>query len=97
MSDPDNVDAEFAIIVRSDLKRQGLGRLLLRKMIEFLRRRGTRRMIGDVLRENAAMRELDRSQRLEVNAAASDADAMRFVLTLPNRLDATPAASTSPS
>ena len=95
--DPDNVDAEFAIIVRSDLKRQGLGHLLLRKMIDFLARRGTRRMIGDVLRENAAMRELARSQGLVVNPAASDADALRFVLTLPGRLDATAAAPTSPS
>src|SRR5207237_9581910 len=31
--DPDNVDAEFAIIVRSDLKGRGLGRVLLRKMV----------------------------------------------------------------
>ena len=56
--DPDNVDAEFAIIVRSDLKGQGLARLLLRKMIDFLARRGTQRMVGYVLRENEAMREL---------------------------------------
>ena len=95
--DPDNVDAEFAIIVRSDLKRQGLGRLLLRKMIDFLARRGTRRMIGDVLRENTAMRELARSQGLTVNAATSDADALRFVLTLPDRLDGAAGAATSPS
>jgi len=65
--------------------------------VEFPARCGTRRMIGDVLRENAAMRELAHSQGLEVNAAASDADALRFVLTLPDRLDATPATATAPS
>ena len=81
--DPDNVDAEFAIIVRSDLKGQGLGHLLLRKMIDFLSRRGTQRMVGDVLRENKAMRELARSQGFAVDSAASDVDALRFVLALP--------------
>ena len=30
--DPDNVDAEFAVIVRSDLKTRGLGRILMRKL-----------------------------------------------------------------
>ena len=81
--DPDNVDAEFAIIVRSDLKAHGLGHLLLRKMIDFLSGRGTQRMVGIVLRENRAMRELAHAQGLMVDAAASDGDALRFMLTLP--------------
>ena len=83
--DPDNVDAEFAIIVRSDLKGQGLGRLLLRKMIDFLARRGTQRMVGYVLRENEAMRELAQSQGFVVDAVASDADALFLALTLQAR------------
>ncbi len=92
----DKAGAVVGPLVAYGFKRQGLGRLLLRKMIEFLARRGTRRMTGDVLRENAAMRALARSQGLEVNAAASDADALRFVLTLPERLDTTPTAAPSP-
>ena len=48
VTDPDNVDAEFAIIVRSDLKGQGLGHLLLDKMIRYARSRGTQRMVGIV-------------------------------------------------
>ena len=83
--DPDNVDAEFAIIVRSDLKGQGLARLLLRKMIDFLARRGTQRMVGYVLRENEAMRELAQSQGFVVDAVASDADALFLALTLQAR------------
>ena len=74
--------------MRSDVKGHGIGHSLLRKMIEFLSRRGTQQMIGDVLRENEAMRELARSQGFAVNAAASDADALRFVLTLTSRPDA---------
>ena len=80
--DPDNVDAEFAIIVRSDLKGQGLGRLLLRKMIDFLARRGAQRMVGYVLRENEAVRELAQSQGFVVDAVAAHADTLFLALPL---------------
>ena len=81
--DPDNVDAEFAIIVRSDMKGRGLGHMLMHKMIDFLTGRGTQRMVGDILHENLGMRELARSNGFVVDAAGSDADALRVVLTLP--------------
>jgi acetyltransferase len=81
-ADPDNVDAEFAIVVRSDLKGQGLGHELLAKMVAYLRRQGTRRMVGYVMRENLPMRELALAQGFVVDAAGSDADALRVVLEL---------------
>lgn len=56
--DPDNHAAEFGVIVRSDLKGQGLGRLLMEKMTTHLRARGTHELVGTVLRENAGMRRL---------------------------------------
>ncbi|MFN4005359.1 MAG: GNAT family N-acetyltransferase [Hylemonella sp.] len=56
--DPDNVMAEFGIIVRSDLKGQGLGRLLMDKLIAYLRARGTQRLDCDVILENQGMRRL---------------------------------------
>ena len=80
--DPDNIDAEFGIIVRSDLKGTGLGQLLMKKMIDFLAGRGTRRMVGDVLHENRSMRELARSLGFVVETTGHDADALRVVLTL---------------
>jgi acetyltransferase len=55
ITDPDNERAEFAIIVRSDLKGQGLGRKLLDKMIGYCRSRGTAEMVGQVLSENVPM------------------------------------------
>jgi acetyltransferase len=58
VSDPDNVEAEFAIVVRSDLKRRGLGRLLLEKIVRYARGRGLARLVGGVLWENTGMREL---------------------------------------
>ena len=80
--DPDNVDAEFAVIVRSDLKAHGLGRILMRKMIGFLSGRGTQRMVGYVLRENEPMRKLARSLGFEPAPAPPEADAVFLALKL---------------
>jgi len=55
IADPDNQEAEFAIVVRSDLKGQGLGFKLMEKIIGYLRDRGTRAVVGQVLQENTAM------------------------------------------
>jgi acetyltransferase len=54
-TDPDNLEAEFAILVRSDFKRHGLGRVLLGKLIRYCRDRGTARMTSAVLSGNACM------------------------------------------
>ena len=82
VTDPDNVAAEFAIIVSSDLKRRGLGNLLMRKMIGFLMRQGTQRMVGYVMRENHSMREMARLLGFKVDLAVSDADSLTLELTL---------------
>ena len=82
VTDPDNVAAEFAIIVSSDLKRRGLGNLLMRKMIGFLMRQGTQRMVGYVMRENHSMRETARLLGFKVDLAVSDADSLTLELTL---------------
>jgi acetyltransferase len=55
VTDPDNEKAEFAIVVRSDLKGTGLGKRLLSKMIEYCRARGTAAIIGQVLKDNFRM------------------------------------------
>lgn len=51
----DNEMAEFAILLRSDLKGRGLGWLLMQSIIEYARSRGLRRIEGQVLAENATM------------------------------------------
>ncbi len=58
IADPDNHDAEFGIIVRSDIKGGGLGERLMNKMIAYLRAHGTRRLVATVLSENKRMLEL---------------------------------------
>jgi acetyltransferase len=55
VANPDATQAEFAIIVRSDLKGVGLGRALLEKMIRYCRERGIGTLVGQVLAENQPM------------------------------------------
>ena len=58
VADPDNTEAEFAIIVRSDMKRQGLGHALMEKVIDYCRDRGTEAIVGQVLLDNHRMLKL---------------------------------------
>ena len=61
MVSTDNSEAEFAVAVRSDLKRQGLGKLLMQKIIRYCKARGTKRIVGAALGDNKSMAELARS------------------------------------
>ena len=67
VADPDNHDAEFGIVVRSDLKGGGLGDLLMHKLIDYLRARGTQRLVATVLSENGRMLELARDLGFEID------------------------------
>lgn len=58
VTDPDNEKAEYAIVVRSDLKGHGLGKFLMDKMIRYCKNRGTRWMVGQVLADNRPMLKL---------------------------------------
>ena len=57
-ADPDNIEAEFAILVRSDWKGHGLGTVLLSKLIRYCRARGIQRLVGEVMTENSRMLHL---------------------------------------
>jgi len=59
-ADPDNVRAEYAVVVRSNLHRRGLGRLLMTRLIDYARARGLSELFGDVLGDNRAMLTLCR-------------------------------------
>ena len=68
INDPDNETAEFGILVRSDLKGQGLGGLLMKKLIAYLRRHGTRRLVAQALSENDSMLGLAKHLGFELDA-----------------------------
>uniref|UniRef100_UPI00307F7B10 bifunctional acetate--CoA ligase family protein/GNAT family N-acetyltransferase n=1 Tax=Elioraea sp. TaxID=2185103 RepID=UPI00307F7B10 len=54
--DPASAEGEFAVVVRSDRKGQGLGRALMRKALGWARRQGLAVLTGEVLAENEPMR-----------------------------------------
>ena len=54
-ADANHENAEFAILVRSDLKGHGLGWLLMQLMLEYARAERLRTVTGQVLRENRTM------------------------------------------
>jgi acetyltransferase len=54
-ADPDNVRAEYAVLVRSDFKGHGLGWRLMNEILRYARERGLRVVHGQVLRENTTM------------------------------------------
>jgi acetyltransferase len=58
MADPDNERAEFAILLRRDMTGLGLGPMLMRRIIEYARSRGTVEIYGEVLSENRPMLKL---------------------------------------
>lgn len=58
--DPANQSAEFAIIIRSDLKGKGLGYILFGKLVDYFRARGTAEIVGDALAENLGVQKLVR-------------------------------------
>ncbi|AJG19368.1 bifunctional acetate--CoA ligase family protein/GNAT family N-acetyltransferase [Cupriavidus basilensis] len=84
VADPDNQRAEFAVAVRSDCKRQGIGSLLLGKMVAYCRTRGTRELVGTTLATNRAMLRLAESCGIHVlrtGQPASDGVELRLLLT----------------
>ncbi len=68
VADPDNVNAEFAIIIRSDLKGLGLGQMLMAKLIAYFHQRGTQALVGEALSENHALIELTKNLGFDVRS-----------------------------
>jgi acetyltransferase len=85
--DPDNQDAEFGIVVRSDLKGGGLGARLMNKLIAYLRAKGTRRLVANVLQENERMLQLAHELGFKLEAQPADAGVRWISLDLQPRAD----------
>jgi acetyltransferase len=76
----DDRTAQFAILVRSRLKGHGLGWLLMRRVIDYAKESGLRRVYGDVLAENTTM--LQMCAELGFHAKDIGSDIRRVVLDL---------------
>ncbi len=87
--DPDNFRAEFAIQVATHWQGRGLGRLLLDKLLRYLRARGTVEVVGECLPENLSVASLARHVGFSVTSgSAPDILSMRLILN-PATLDVT--------
>ena len=82
LADPDNVGAEFGIIVRPELKGSGLGRLLMDKLIRTMRAAGTQQLTAVVLTENARMRKLGHALGMRETPVPGDTSTLALVLDL---------------
>lgn len=80
--DPDFEAAEMAIIVRSDVQRQGLGQMLLEEALRYARLRGAKRVFGEVLSDNVATLQLARKVGGQLRRAPEDATVTRVELQL---------------
>ncbi|SIT45848.1 GCN5-related N-acetyltransferase [Paraburkholderia ribeironis] len=92
VADPDNETAEFAVTVRSDQKGRRLGQLLMGRIIQYARARGIHWLVGEALRENAAMIALAKASGFTITRT-EDPGVVGFRLALDETAEASDAAS----
>ena len=78
----DSADAEFAIAIADGWQGAGLGRALLARLLAHARKRGVRRLFGDVLWSNPAMLALARSMGAQLTRTPGDATSVRVAFAL---------------
>jgi acetyltransferase len=82
VSDPNRTRAEYAVLVASDLKGQGLGWLLMQTLIDYARREKFTALVGDVIAENAAMLNMCRDLGFKIETSPDDSTINRVTLHL---------------
>jgi acetyltransferase len=80
VADPDYVRAEYAILVRSDLKGRGLGWRLMQHLIAYAKAEGLSELTGAVLVDNTTMLEMCRDFGFAVGPEPGDPGVRRVVL-----------------
>ncbi|HEV7873223.1 MAG TPA: GNAT family N-acetyltransferase [Enterovirga sp.] len=81
-ADPEMESGEFAILVRSDLKGQGLGWGLMERLIEYGRSVGLKRITGEILRENTTMLRMCAGLGFRLEMSPGDASIVSATLEL---------------
>lgn len=76
VSEPEDGDGEFALIVRSDRQMRGIGTMLMRELLSYANVSGLVRLHGVVLKENDAMRGLCRDLGFEEADETDDTDSV---------------------
>jgi acetyltransferase len=70
-----NSDAEFAILIRSDLKGNGLGKILMNKIIQYCKDKGTTQISGMTMPTNRGMLTLAQKLGFEIDVQFADGTA----------------------
>lgn len=82
MADPDYVKAEYAVLVRSDVKGQGIGWSLMQHLIAYAKAEGLQELRGDVLQENTRMLSMCRDMGFRIRNDPEEATLCRVILPL---------------
>lgn len=82
VADPDYTRAEYAVLVRSDLKGKGLGWLLMQHLIAYAREEGLGALYGEVLAANTTMIEMCRELGFRIEPDAEDPTLRHVTLPL---------------
>ncbi|MBD0787206.1 bifunctional acetate--CoA ligase family protein/GNAT family N-acetyltransferase [Vibrio sp. Y2-5] len=72
---PENTDAEFAILIRTDVKGKGLGKILMSRIIDYCKAKGTKQMSGMTMPTNRGMLTLAQRLGFEVDVHFEDGTA----------------------
>ncbi len=70
--DPDNQEAEFAVLVRSDMKGQTLGYQLMQKLLNYTRNHGIKKLTAITMPENRNMISLAKKLGFEIDVQFED-------------------------
>jgi len=82
IGDPEKDKAEFAVLVRSDMKGRGLGYRLMIEIIAHAKRAGYNQLYGDVLRENTTMLAMASELGFANDEDDSEPETARIVIDL---------------
>ncbi|MEH6473073.1 MAG: bifunctional acetate--CoA ligase family protein/GNAT family N-acetyltransferase [Halopseudomonas sp.] len=80
-TDADNISAEFAVVMLDELQGEGIGSLLMQKMIDYCRSRGTLQIMGTTMTSNMAMQRLAKKLGFD-NSYNHEEEAIEMVLQL---------------
>ena len=81
-ADPDGEQAEYAIVVEDSMAGQGIGRLLMHRLIAYAGKRGLKQIFGEVLAENATMLDFCRHLGFRIEASPEGSAVMHTRLDL---------------
>lgn len=84
MGDANHEKGEYAVMVRSDLKGQGLGWKLMKLILQYAEKDGFMEVEGEVLRSNKTMRQMCEALGFETRMDPDDQDLVHMVFKVPN-------------